>query len=679
MTGPDEPRKEGQDGTGPDRTMVSSPPPSPSSAEEGAAPDRTRISVPPGASEDAGDERTAFMAPGGGEDATRISVPSAPSGPDASPAAEEARVPILSAGTVINNNYRIAGVLSSGGMGAVYHGVEIGTGDPVAIKAILPDLAADPRAGALFRSEARMLRQLADDAIVRYYNYVHDHALERYFLVMEFIEGITLSDHMARSGPLPPAAAEALIRRLARALSRAHALGVIHRDLSPDNVMLPGGAVAEARLIDFGIARSARLSEEEAPGTFAGKLKYVAPEQLGHFGGHVGPETDIYGLALLVGAALSGRALPMGNSIEEAAERRRRVPDLSGVSSGLRPLLTHMLEPDPAARPASMEEVLRLIEHPHLLPPRYGGPSAAVPGGLTLPPGLGRPGAARAAGAGQGAGPAPDPAAEPPRDRAALRLIGGLAAVFLALLGAAGWYGWTAGLIGPGKAPEGGIGARLPPRQEAGRAGFLAAWQSGPCSYLTRVETGPRAGVVERYGRQRGDAADDNAALAEAYEARFGSRPAVLDRPVAEAQCAVLDFARSLQARPGPLPVLSATPEQVASGEEVRAAVAAPGPARLWVALVAPDGAVYDLTDRIGPDGRLRFGLSLPEGASAAPQLLLAVAATRPLASAATATDGTPAARLLPAVLEEIAGRGGGAGVAVAHLELLPPGPAEDG
>jgi len=619
------------------------------------------------------------MAPGGGEDATRISVPSAPSGPDASPAAAETRVPILSAGTVINNNYRIAGVLSSGGMGAVYHGVEIGTGDPVAIKAILPDLAADPRAGALFRSEARMLRQLADDAIVRYYNYVHDHALERYFLVMEFIEGITLSDHMARSGPLPPAAAEALIRRLARALSRAHALGVIHRDLSPDNVMLPGGAVAEARLIDFGIARSARLSEEEAPGTFAGKLKYVAPEQLGHFGGHVGPETDIYGLALLVGAALSGRALPMGNSIEEAAERRRRVPDLSGVSSGLRPLLTHMLEPDPAARPASMEEVLRLIEHPHLLPPRYGGPSAAVPGGLTLPPGLGRPGAARPAGAGQGAGPAPDPAPEPPRDRVALRLIGGLAAVFLALLGAAGWYGWTAGLIGPGKTPEGGIEARLPPRQEAGRAGFLAAWQSGPCSYLTRVETGPRAGVVERYGRRRGDAAEDNAALAEAYEARFGSRPAVLDRPVAEAQCAVLDFARSLQARPGPLPVLSATPEQVASGEEVRAAVAAPGPARLWVALVAPDGAVYDLTDRIGPDGRLRFGLSLPEGASAAPQLLLAVAATRPLASAATATDGTPAARLLPAVLEEIAGRGGGAGVAVAHLELLPPEPAEDG
>ncbi|MBL3562224.1 hypothetical protein JMM65_15935, partial [Rhodovulum sulfidophilum] len=187
MTGPDEPRKEGQDGTGPDpdRTMVSSPPPSPSSAEEGAAPDRTRISVPPDASGDAGDERTAFMAPGGGEDATRISVPSAPSGPDASPAAAETRVPILSAGTVINNNYRIAGVLSSGGMGAVYHGVEIGTGDPVAIKAILPDLAADPRAGALFRSEARMLRQLADDAIVRYYNYVHDHALERYFLVME--------------------------------------------------------------------------------------------------------------------------------------------------------------------------------------------------------------------------------------------------------------------------------------------------------------------------------------------------------------------------------------------------------------------------------------------------------------------------------------------------------------
>ncbi|ARC90750.1 serine/threonine-protein kinase [Rhodovulum sp. MB263] len=670
MSDPEAPRKEGQDDAGP-------------------GPDLTRVSCPPAAAGedapgDAGadDERTAFVAPGGGgahggEDVTRISASPAPSEAGAGAAQAAPRVPMLSAGTVINNNYRIVGVLSSGGMGSVYRGVEIGTGDPVAIKAILPDLAADPRAGALFRSEARMLRQLADDAIVRYYNYVHDHALDRYFLVMEFIEGITLSDHMARSGPLPPAAAEALIRRLAGALARAHAYGVIHRDLSPDNVMLPGGAVAEARLIDFGIARSARLSEDEAPGTFAGKLKYVAPEQLGHFGGHVGPETDIYGLALLLGAALSGRALPMGNSIEEAAERRQRVPDLSGVSPALRPLLTHMLEPDPAARPASMDEVLRLIEHPHLLPPRYGGPSAAVPGGLTLPPGLGRPGAARAT----RAEPQPEPAPEPPRDRAALRLIGGLGAVFLALLGAAGWYGWSAGLIGPSQGPQAGIEARLPPRQEAGRTGFLAAWDGGPCSYLTRVETGPRAGVVERYGR--GGAAEgkgkDNAALAAAYEARFGSRPAVLERPVSEAQCAVLDFARSLQARPGPLPVLSATPEQVASGAEVRAAVAAPGPARVWVALVAPDGAVYDLTDRIGPDGSLRFGLSLPEGAPAAPQLLLAVAATRPLAAAATAADGTPAAQLLPALLEEIAGRGGGAGAALAHLQLLPPGSAEDG
>ena len=178
----------------------------------------------------------------------------------------------LPPGTVINNNYRVQTAIKSGGMGEVYRGIEIGTEDPVAIKAIRPDLIADAQAGEMFKREARTLRLLTDDAIVRYYNYVHDPALDRYFLVMEFISGVPLSDHMRQNGGLSPEAGKILLARLAKGLAKAHGKGVVHRDLSPDNVMLSDGLVSEARLIDFGIAKAQTLSEGTLAGQFAGKF-----------------------------------------------------------------------------------------------------------------------------------------------------------------------------------------------------------------------------------------------------------------------------------------------------------------------------------------------------------------------------------------------------------------------
>ena len=289
-------------------------------------------------------------------------------------------------GRVLNNNYRIDRLIGAGGMGEVYEGEHLFTGNRVAIKVVLQSLSHDEKVLGLFKREARILFKLTDEAIARYLDSFHEPALDRYCLVMDFIDGVPLSEMMTRIRPLMPEEALRLMRRLAVALDRAHRLEIVHRDLSPDNVMLRGGEVDQAVLIDFGIARSAAMTEGTLHGQFAGKFKYVSPEQLGHFGGEVGPRTDVYGLALLIAAGLRGKALDMGGSIVEAVNARREIPVLEGVPPHLRPILAHMLEPDPANRPAGMGAVVRMLDQPATLPPRYlawgaqGGAQAGQPG-----------------------------------------------------------------------------------------------------------------------------------------------------------------------------------------------------------------------------------------------------------------------------------------------------------
>jgi hypothetical protein len=132
----------------------------------------------------------------------------------------------------------------------------------------------------------------------------------------------------------------------------------VHRDVSPDNIILPGGQVARAKIIDFGIARSTQLGEGTVIGSgFAGKYNYVSPEQLGLGGGEVTGQSDIYSLGLVLAEALAGKPLDMGGTQVQVLEKRRRVPDLAATDARLRPLLAKMLAPDPAQRPADMASV----------------------------------------------------------------------------------------------------------------------------------------------------------------------------------------------------------------------------------------------------------------------------------------------------------------------------------
>lgn len=263
----------------------------------------------------------------------------------------------LSVGTRLNGIYEIERLIAVGGMGEIYKGRAIQTGDAVAIKMVRPDMAQDEAVVTLFRKEAAALHNVYNEAIVRYYVFTVDPATQATYLAMEFVDGQSLSERL-KQGALPPEEVDLLRRRIASGLHAAHMLGITHRDVSPDNIILPGGQVARAKIIDFGIAKSSLLGEKTVIGTgFAGKYNYVSPEQLGLFGGEVTGRSDIYSLGLVLAEALGGRPLDMGGTQMQILEKRRRVPDLAAVDKSLRPLLARMLAPDPKDRPADMAEV----------------------------------------------------------------------------------------------------------------------------------------------------------------------------------------------------------------------------------------------------------------------------------------------------------------------------------
>ena len=609
-------------------------------------------------------------------------------------------------GTLINNNYRVQSLINAGGMGEVFRGENAFTGDLVAIKIILQALAQDEKVAALFKREARILCQLSHEAIVRYHNFVRDADLDRYCLIMEFIDGTPLSDHVKERGPISVEEAKRLILRLADGLEKAHKREVTHRDLSPDNVMLRSGDVDQPVLIDFGIAKSTEMTEGTLHGQFAGKFKYISPEQLGHFDGVIGPRTDVYGLALLIAAATRGTAIDMGSSVVEAVNARRQIPNLTGVPDELQPLLSHMLEPNPFDRPARMIDVARMVQDPSLIPAKYGTAAghsgnrtviATPPGRVQAPPhvSLSAPpatlaGTADTSGSPFGGGSA-DPfsmplsqsSADEPKKGGARAGLWISIAVGMVITGA-GFLAYDAGLLGtvanPEETPavvEAGDppsqdppGASLPPPNTGTREGFLADFDAGECSFATRVTTGINSGKIEGFASQP----DRFVGVPAAYGAAFGAQPAVIERIIDPAQCAALDLARALQGRVAQQPVLSLDTDVMTSGGSVVGRVRDVRGRSVWLFLVTTGGGVFDLSPRLQAQGdgsyTFSFGMAAGSGAVSTSQLLVAVASEEPLVSAAAATDSAAADELLPLVLAEIEGRGGTAAASVAYFQL---------
>lgn len=278
----------------------------------------------------------------------------------------------LGVGSVLAHTYEIVRFIRAGGMGEVYEARHLVDGSRLAVKFIRPDLVGDDRIRAMFVREAGILRRIRDDAVVGYEGLLQDEQGHG-FLVMTYVDGPSLAER-AQSRPLGTEEAMRLLDRLARGLAAVHVEGTFHRDLSPDNILLPSGDLDRAVIIDFGIAK---LAEPQAGtlvgGDIAGKASYMSPEQLGVIRQKVDARSDIYSLALTIAAAVRGRSVNAGESWAEVVEARRRVPDLEGIGEPLRGRLAHMLQPDPADRPQSMAEVLET--------PRVSGRPAARSGG----------------------------------------------------------------------------------------------------------------------------------------------------------------------------------------------------------------------------------------------------------------------------------------------------------
>ena len=173
---------------------------------------------------------------------------------------------------------------------------------------------------------------------------------------MEFVAGPSLSTRL-ESGPLEPEAVYRLVIRLASALQAVHDRNVIHRDLSPDNIILQNSDVGQAKIIDFGISRANTGGPTIIGDGFAGKVNYVSPEQVGIFDGKVTARSDIYSLGLVIAEALTGKQIDMGGTQAQIVEKRRHLPPLEGIDNRFRPLLEAMLQPDPSNRPATMGDI----------------------------------------------------------------------------------------------------------------------------------------------------------------------------------------------------------------------------------------------------------------------------------------------------------------------------------
>jgi serine/threonine-protein kinase len=271
-------------------------------------------------------------------------------------------------GQILGDHYEVEALIGEGAMGRVYRAHHtLLPNKRFAVKVLLGDLAVEPEMRMRFAREADATSLLEHPALVS----VHDFGRTRtglMFLVLELVDGETLG-HVVRRGPMSPARVIRIARQLCQGLAHAHAKGVIHRDLKPDNILLTaiGTPGEQARISDFGLAVTrdddARLTRSGVVCTPA----YAAPEQL--TGRTIDHRADLYALGSTLFEMLSGGVPVFAGDAQEVTSRKlageaRSLADVAPHTPGSLVRLIHrLLEADPAKRPPSALDVLARLDN----------------------------------------------------------------------------------------------------------------------------------------------------------------------------------------------------------------------------------------------------------------------------------------------------------------------------
>lgn len=219
----------------------------------------------------------------------------------------------IAVGTLVAGRYRVERRLGQGGMGAVYEVEHAVTGQHLALKVLDPKLATDTVALERFRRESRAPARIDSDHVVKVTD--ADVAPElggAPFLVMELLRGESFDELLRRRGPLPPAEALGYLKQIARALDRAHGLGIVHRDIKPENLFLTlrEDGSPHVKLLDFGIAKLVEGAggghSQTATGEVFGTPLYMSPEQTLGKTDQISAQTDVWAIGIIAHKALVG-------------------------------------------------------------------------------------------------------------------------------------------------------------------------------------------------------------------------------------------------------------------------------------------------------------------------------------------------------------------------------------
>ncbi|MCX6567853.1 MAG: protein kinase [Candidatus Aminicenantes bacterium] len=227
----------------------------------------------------------------------------------------------LTTGATFAGRYKVIEELGKGGMGKVFKVLDQKLNEEVALKLIRPELALDRKALERFSSELRMARKIVHKNVGRVYELMEDHGV--HFITMEYVKGQDLKDLIRQTGQLTIGKAIFIAKQVCEGLAEAHRSGIVHRDLKPGNIMIDKDG--DARIMDFGIARSVHARSLTGEGVIIGTPDYMSPEQVE--GKEVDQRSDIYSLGIILYEMVTGRVPFTGDTpLTVAVKHKTEIP-----------------------------------------------------------------------------------------------------------------------------------------------------------------------------------------------------------------------------------------------------------------------------------------------------------------------------------------------------------------